>query len=345
MIAQLAVAAAVYAIDKPYSYRVPEGMQVQPGLRVLVPFGRGNRRSEAVVLALQDTAQRDLKVIERALDDAPILSQAQLQLAAFMKERYFCTFYEAVKAILPAGFWFAEKKTLTLAPGAQDKLPPGMANSDAARLVQLLQEFGGSAPERTLRQQFSSPQVFDTAVQQLLRRKLLRSDAELTQKTGGKTVKIAALAVSAEEAEQFAAKKQTSAPLQAAVLRAAVRHRRGPLPRDLRPDRREHADCHPALQSLAFSSSRSARCCAARSRSCRPPRSPSRSRTSSRPPLTDLSAQMEREKPGAALLYGVTGSGKTAVYVALIQKAAGRGPLRHAPGAGDRPDPAAARHA
>ena len=114
MIAQLAVAAAVYAIDKPYSYRVPEGMQVQPGLRVLVPFGRGNRRSEAVVLALQDTAQRDLKVIERALDDAPILSQAQLQLAAFMKERYFCTFYEAVKAILPAGFWFAEKKTLTL---------------------------------------------------------------------------------------------------------------------------------------------------------------------------------------------------------------------------------------
>ena len=148
MIAQLAVAAAVYAIDKPYSYRVPEGMQVQPGLRVLVPFGRGNRRSEAVVLALQDTAQRDLKVIECALDDAPILSQAQLQLAAFMKERYFCTFYEAVKAILPAGFWFAEKKTLTLAPGAQDKLPPGMANSDAARLVQLLQEFGGSAPER-----------------------------------------------------------------------------------------------------------------------------------------------------------------------------------------------------
>ena len=253
MIAQLAVAAAVYAIDKPYSYRVPEGMQVQPGLRVLVPFGRGNRRSEAVVLALQDTAQRDLKVIERALDDAPILSQAQLQLAAFMKERYFCTFYEAVKAILPAGFWFAEKKTLTLAPGAQDKLPPGMANSDAARLVQLLQEFGGSAPERTLRQQFSSPQVFDTAVQQLLRRKLLRSDAELTQKTGGKTVKIAALAVSAEEAEPITLTDE---------------------------------------QQTAFDG---------------------------------LSAQMEREKPGAALLYGVTGSGKTAVYVALIQKALDEG--------------------
>ena len=131
MIAQLAVAAAVYAIDKPYSYRVPEGMQVQPGLRVLVPFGRGNRRSEAVVLALQDTAQRDLKVIERALDDAPILSQAQLQLAAFMKERYFCTFYEAVKAILPAILYFTgifisvhlEAKKLGLNGIPRDQLP------------------------------------------------------------------------------------------------------------------------------------------------------------------------------------------------------------------------------
>ena len=149
MIAQLAVAAAVYAIDKPYSYRVPEGMQVQPGLRVLVPFGRGNRRSEAVVLALQDTVQRDLKVIERALDDAPILSQAQLQLAAFMKERYFCTFYDAVKAILPAGLWFDEKRTLMLVSSAQDKLPPGMANSGAARLVQLLTDLGGSALPKT----------------------------------------------------------------------------------------------------------------------------------------------------------------------------------------------------
>ena len=122
MIAQLAVAAAVYAIDKPYSYRVPEGMQVQPGLRVLVPFGRGNRRSEAVVLALQDTAQRDLKVIERALDDAPILSQAQLQLAAFMKERYFCTFYEAVKAFSAPSYegkaFFARTPGLPCVKGA-----------------------------------------------------------------------------------------------------------------------------------------------------------------------------------------------------------------------------------
>ena len=78
--------------------------------------------------------------------------------------------------------------------------------------MQLLTDLGGSAPERTLRQQFESPQAFDAAVQALRKRRLLRADASLTQKASEKTIKVAALAVSAEEAEQFAAKKQFSAP-------------------------------------------------------------------------------------------------------------------------------------
>ena len=42
-LARIAVSAAVYAIDKPYCYRIPQGMEVAPGQRVMVPFGRGNR--------------------------------------------------------------------------------------------------------------------------------------------------------------------------------------------------------------------------------------------------------------------------------------------------------------
>ena len=98
MIAQLAVAAAVYAIDRPYSYRVPEDMPLLAGMRVLVPFGHGNRRTEGVVLSVQEGDPSGLKAVERTLDGAPILTDSQLRLAAFMKERYFCTFYDAVKA-------------------------------------------------------------------------------------------------------------------------------------------------------------------------------------------------------------------------------------------------------
>ena len=45
MIAKIAVSAALFAIDKPYSYSVPRDMQVAPGMRVMVPFGRGNSRT------------------------------------------------------------------------------------------------------------------------------------------------------------------------------------------------------------------------------------------------------------------------------------------------------------
>ena len=52
MIAKIAVSAANFAIDKPYSYRVPEEMEILPGMRVQIPFGKGNKRTEGVVLTL-----------------------------------------------------------------------------------------------------------------------------------------------------------------------------------------------------------------------------------------------------------------------------------------------------
>ena len=53
MIAKIAVSAATFAIDKPYSYRVPEDMTLLPGQRVLLPFGRANKRTEGVVLTVE----------------------------------------------------------------------------------------------------------------------------------------------------------------------------------------------------------------------------------------------------------------------------------------------------
>ena len=52
-IAKVAVAAATYAIDKPYDYLVPPGMELSVGCRVTVPFGRGNRTAEGMVLQLR----------------------------------------------------------------------------------------------------------------------------------------------------------------------------------------------------------------------------------------------------------------------------------------------------
>ena len=117
MIAKIAVSAANFAIDKPYSYRIPEGMVLTPGQRVQLPFGRGNTTAEGIVLAVEEGKQEKLKAVESCLDEEPILTQEQLYLAAFMRERYFCTFFEAARTILPAGLWYGFREIWHLTPG------------------------------------------------------------------------------------------------------------------------------------------------------------------------------------------------------------------------------------
>lgn len=108
-VAKIAVSAATYWIDKPYDYLIPRELAdlVKPGVRVYVPFSQGNRRSEGIVLALSDSSGYDrLKAILSVLDEEPVLSEEQIRLALFMRDRFFCTVYDAVKAMLPAGLWF-----------------------------------------------------------------------------------------------------------------------------------------------------------------------------------------------------------------------------------------------
>ena len=86
MIAQVAVSCAVYAIDQPYSYCVPENMALLPGMRVVVPFGRANRRTEAIVLALTNGSEETLKekiyrIRASASDCVSLLQGKQTEMA------------------------------------------------------------------------------------------------------------------------------------------------------------------------------------------------------------------------------------------------------------------------
>ena len=93
-IARVAVSAATYLIDKPYDYAIPEQLaaSLAAGMRVLVPFGRGNRVSEGIVLSCYDGPRdRKLKAVQSVLDAQSVLDPAGLRLALWLRERYFCT--------------------------------------------------------------------------------------------------------------------------------------------------------------------------------------------------------------------------------------------------------------
>ena len=108
-IAQVAVDNATIHFDKLYSYRVPETLagRVWPGSMVLVPFGRGDKPRMAVVLQVEDvdaeTATKRLKTLHDAAPEQARLTPDLLTLVRFLKDRTFCTWFEAVKAVIPYG--------------------------------------------------------------------------------------------------------------------------------------------------------------------------------------------------------------------------------------------------
>lgn len=215
MIAKIAVSAAIYAIDKPYDYKIPGNLSVQPGQRVLVPFGRSNKRTEGIVLSVCDGKEDKLKPIDYALDEQPILDLPMLQLAAFLRERYFCTFYDAIKAILPAGVWYQEKEVYTI---TQEEWQEQIKRQPTANAVmQTIASLGGSAEESLLRKQFDED-ALHKALTYLLKKKLLSCRTDRRRRVNDQTERIAVLTASNEEVMAYADSKRRSAPMQAAAL-------------------------------------------------------------------------------------------------------------------------------
>ena len=315
MIARIAVAAANFAIDKPYSYAVPRGMDLQPGMRVQVPFGRGNRQTEGIVLSLAEGEEKDLKAVQAALDLHPVLDDTMLHLAAFLRDRYFCTFYDGARAMLPAGLWFEIRETWSLTDDVSWKDAPP---SKGLAVLQTLEAMGGSADGAKLRESFPGEEL-PGLLSYLQRKKLVACSSTRRRKINDKTEQIATLAVSAEETQAFAMGLPKSAAMQRAVLQTMCSVGSVAV-KELCYFTGASTATVRRLESLGYLTLTERECF--RCHEIRP------AQVDGLPVLNEeqtaafegLQAQLASQKPGGALLYGVTGSGKTAVYLNLIRK-------------------------
>lgn len=323
MIAKVAVAAANFAIDKPYSYYVPENLTVRPGQRVMLPFGRANKRTEGIVLTVEEGSADKLKAIERCLDEEAVLTESQLRLAAFLRERYFCTFFDAIRVMLPAGLWFRTKLTVSL---TEDRSWKGktLRKENAGAVLELLENLGGQAEQDALRNLIPDEDALSEVLTYLTRKKWVSAQTDYLRKTHDKSERIATLAVPAEEAMAYAEKRPKSAAMQRQVLEllcsvgsVAVKdlcYFTGATTATV--NRLEH------LGYLTLTERPVLRC-----REIRPAQldGPLVLQPQQQACFEGLDAQMGQEAPGVALLYGVTGSGKTSVYIRLIQACLERG--------------------
>lgn len=121
-VVSVAVDQSVFKTDKPYSYLIPPNFSDRAlvGCRVLVPFGNGNLRKTGVILDIsecEDTSK--LKSVISVLDDEPILSEDMIKLAGFIREHTFCTWYNAVRVLLPPGINYKVRQEYSLTENAE----------------------------------------------------------------------------------------------------------------------------------------------------------------------------------------------------------------------------------
>ena len=139
-IAKVAVSAATYHIDKLYDYLIPEHLQplAGQGMRVLVPFGRGGKSVEGVILSVASESRVEkLKSIDSFLDDDPIFDEESIKLALWMHDRFFCSVYDALRCMLPVKVNFKQKvkERKSLPFGGAAEVPQSRLSSEQTAVI------------------------------------------------------------------------------------------------------------------------------------------------------------------------------------------------------------------
>ena len=104
MVAEVVINNISRFTDNIYHYAVPSSIDVKIGSRVIVPFGRGNKTYEGYVLdLLSESDFENLKEIHKTVDDISYFGQSMSELIKFMHHRYFSPYCDIIKAVLPKG--------------------------------------------------------------------------------------------------------------------------------------------------------------------------------------------------------------------------------------------------
>ena len=317
---KVAVSAAPYSIDKPYSYLVPESLAAAavPGVRVMVPFGRGNKESEGLILArVQEPKLPGSKALRQVLDPEPVLDKAGIDLALWMRGRYFCTVFEAVKTILPAGLWYGLREIWSLAMEPETARSTAVGIPGAWQVLDLLEKQGGKADIRVLRDALGDGA--EKPLKAMKKAEILTCETDAKRKIADKSHRMVELAVNTEDAYALTEPKRRSAPARYEVVNFLATAGRTPAA-EVSYYTGASARTLKAMEKaglIAFSEEEELRV-------------PSLDDVEPGPEIVlneeqqrafeEILGRVQAAKPSVTLLHGVTGSGKTQVYLRLVQE-------------------------
>ena len=314
-LAYVAVENAIYHFDREFSYAVPENMPVQPGCRVAVPFGRGNTKRQGIVLRVGEGEADGLKLVCELLDTEPVLNDEMLRMSAFIRNHCFCTYYDAVKAMLPAGINYRLSEEYSVSPKLGDREYD--LSDEWRRIVMIIRSKGNKVEKYALLQElgYADSSVLDEMAAQDV---LVKNNAAL-RKIGDKTIRMMRLSEEFDDrigGVKLSAKQESVISLLQTVGSASVKeicYYTGVTPSV--PDALVKKGLASYFDDEVFRIPQTA--------------------VSEKKQITltdeqqkaydELLALYHSDTPEVSLLYGITGSGKTSVFFKLIESAVADG--------------------
>ncbi|MDE6764407.1 MAG: primosomal protein N' [Oscillospiraceae bacterium] len=304
-LAAVAVSFVTYGYDRRYKYTIPIELdgKAAVGVRVLVPFGNGNRKRIGVIIRIDSAVGEDLsrfKPINSIIDDEPLLNDEMLDLIMWLRDTTLCTYFEAFRTLIPVGLSvnFTQKYELSSENLSEEALSAGA--------LELL---------RSVREDISSLDGAENKlVAELVQTGFLAEYDSIKRRTKDETVKMIKLTedfTSGKLAVNLSPKQKSVVELLADSSSASVK---------------EIGYICGVTSSVVNNMTKKGIVEAYEYEILRTPD------VSANEKVDDiiLSEQQQRaydgiaslideKKPCAALLYGVTGSGKTPVFAKLIQ--------------------------
>ncbi len=213
MIAKIIVDHPSKAVDKPFDYLVPEDLRdkICIGSRVIVPFSSGNAETEGFCVGFSDKSESEkLKTIIKVANDTNAFDETMLETIEWMKERYIASYLEIIHAVVPAGTSVKSEEWIILNDAGSER------SQTRAKIIEYLSDNGGGMESGALCSMFETdirPQIRD-----MIKKGTISKEYRQSQNIRDKKVRAVRLTVSAETALEEAERLLKKAPVQSKML-------------------------------------------------------------------------------------------------------------------------------
>lgn len=304
-VAQVVIDGATGSFDKEYSYAVGQDLIdiAKVGCRVTVPFGRSNTKRQGMIVGFSDKGVKNLKEILSVTDQTPILNEEMISLCKALAERTFCTFFDAVKVMLPAGLNY---KFASFYEVNEEFLSLSLLTETEKEIYEFVKSNSQVSEEKLQKRFCVNIDVLDSLVE----KEALIKDLVPKRKAGDLTRKWLRVSDSVDDLPKLTARQSEVYELVSSFGEVSVR--------EVQYFTGVTASVINALVDKGIVESFQKQ----EFRMPYRPQNPSNEEinlTKQQQAAYDgLVCEIESGKPSVSLLYGVTGSGKTQVFLKLV---------------------------